>query len=76
MKEYVLVFTSSEIIIHHLQKLLNEIKIPSLIKDAGESGRLAGFGTQYNSVELYVFNTDKEKAIKVIKDFEKLEKNN
>jgi len=48
---------------------LKEQGIVSLIKNINESGRLAGFGTLPDEVELYVLESEAEKALELIKDF-------
>jgi hypothetical protein len=69
MNEHVKILTSRAILINRIAQVLDEEEIPSLIKDNVESARLAGFGTSANNVELYVHNSDLEKAKKVIKIF-------
>ncbi len=71
MKEHILIFSGSSITTNRLANLLAAIKIPTIIKDAKESGRLAGFGTTGDSVELYIFNTDLDKAKTTIENFKK-----
>lgn len=71
MKEHIKVFTGTSIIVNRLADLLDEINIPFLIKDDKESGRLAGFGTFGDSVELHIFDTDIEAAKDVIENFQK-----
>ena len=71
MKEHIKVFTGTSIIVNRLADLLDEINIPFLIKDDKESGRLAGFGTFGDSVELHIFDTDIEAAKNVIENFQK-----
>lgn len=62
MEEYSRLVTDSAIVVDHLAFILGEQNITTLIKDQAESGRLAGFGVSQNTVELYVLNTDYEKA--------------
>jgi predicted nucleotidyltransferase len=69
MNEHIKILTNSAILINRIAQILDEKEIPSLIKDNVESARLAGFGTSANDVELYVYNSDLEKAKKVIKTF-------
>ncbi|WP_435261891.1 putative signal transducing protein [Tenacibaculum sp. nBUS_03] len=71
MKEHVSIFTGSAILVNRLAQLLNAIKIPSIIKNERESGRLAGFGTTGDAVELHIFNTDIEASKKIIENFKK-----
>tara|TARA_R110001592_G_scaffold42701_4_gene138599 strand:- start:2112 stop:2339 length:228 start_codon:yes stop_codon:yes gene_type:complete len=74
MSEYVKILTDRAIIINRISQLLDEEKIPSLVKDNAESARRAGFGTSSNDVELYVYKADVDKAETIIKSFS--EKNN
>ena len=67
MKEHVRIFTDSAIVINRIAQILDENKIPSLIKDNVESARLAGFGASPNEVELYVYESDIDHAKKIIK---------
>ena len=65
-EEYTKVFTDDSILVNRLHSLLNEVSINTKIVDRVESGRLAGFGVPINSVELFVLNTDLEKAKPII----------
>ncbi len=67
MKGHVRILTDSAVVINRIAQILDENEIPSLIKDNVESARLAGFGTSSNEVQLYVYNSDVEKAKKIIK---------
>ena len=69
MNNHVKILTDSAIIINRIAQLLDEEDIPSMIKDNVESGRLAGFGTSSNDVELYVFQSDIDRAEMIIKPF-------
>ncbi|WP_405608540.1 DUF2007 domain-containing protein [Polaribacter sp. Asnod1-A03] len=60
--KHIKIFSGSSILVKGLENLLEDNNIHYLIKDTVESARLAGFGTQINSVELYVLNTDVDKA--------------
>lgn len=71
MNEHIKVFTGTSILVNRLAYLLDEISIPSIIKNEKESGRLAGFGTLGDAVELHIFNSDLEKATDVIESFKK-----
>lgn len=73
MKEHVKILTDSAIVIQRIAQLLEEEKIPSLVKDNVESARLAGFGIPLNDVELYVYTTDVDRAEMIIKSFIKNE---
>lgn len=69
MKEHIKVLTNSAIVINRIVQLLDENNIHALTKDNVESGRLAGFGTSYFDVELYVYKSDLEKTQIIIQDF-------
>lgn len=69
MIEQIKIFTNSAIVVNRVIQLLDENEIQSLTKDNVESGRLAGFGTSYYDVELYVYKADVERAEKIIKSF-------
>ncbi len=68
MKETVRILSSNAIHVKRIASLLEENHIPSMIKDNVESARIAGFGVPENSVELYVYESDVEKAQQVIAD--------
>ena len=70
-QEHIKVFTGTQIFVNRLSYLLDEVKIPSLIKNHHESARLGGFGSPMDSVELFIYNTDKEKASPIIEEFRK-----
>lgn len=69
MSEHVRVLTDSAIVINRIVQLLDEEKIPSIIKDNVESARLAGFGIPSNDVDLYVDSSDVNSAEMIIKSF-------
>lgn len=71
MKEHIKIFTGTSILVNRLATLLYDKKIASIVKDTKESGRLAGFGTTGDAVELFIFNTDIEKATSIIEEFKK-----
>jgi hypothetical protein len=68
MNKHVRILTSSAIIVQGAAQSLKEQGIVSLIKNINESGRLAGFGTLPDEVELYVLESEAEKALELIKD--------
>ena len=68
MIKYVRILTSSAIIVQGAAQSLKEQGIVSLIKNINESGRLAGFGTLPDEVELYVLESEAENALELIKD--------
>ena len=70
MDQHIRIYSASSITILGLVSLLEQNGIAALVKDQVESGRLAGFGTQYNDVDLFVLETDKLKALEIIRQFE------
>ncbi|MFD2565153.1 putative signal transducing protein [Aquimarina rubra] len=71
MNKYIKIYTGTSILANRLAFLLDEIHIPSMIKDHRESGRLAGFGTIEDSTELFILDNDVKKADEIIKNFKK-----
>jgi uncharacterized protein YegP (UPF0339 family) len=67
MSEHVKIMTDSAIVINHKAQLLEEQGIASIVKNNTESARLAGFGSFSDDVELFVSESDVEKAIEVLK---------
>jgi|UniRef100_UPI0040470B73 hypothetical protein len=70
-EEHIKIFSENGILVRRLQSLLEEEQIPSLIKDNVESARLGGFGSFQNSVDLFIFKSDLEKATPIIETFQK-----
>ena len=70
-KEHIKVFTGTSIFVNRLSHLLQEANISTIIKDNVNSGTLAGFGTLDNSIELFVQDTDLNKANEIIDAFQK-----
>jgi len=68
---HVKIFSETPIIINRLRSLLEEQGIGSLVKNQFESGRLAGFGAPMNAVDLFILNSDLEKASIIVDDFKK-----
>jgi hypothetical protein len=68
MNKHVRILTSSAIIVQGAAQSLKEQGIISLIKNINESGRLAGFGTLPDEVELHVLESEAEVALDLIKD--------
>jgi len=68
-QEHVKIYSGNSIFVHRLHTVLNEAGIASLIKDQVESARLGGFGVPSNSVGLFVFSSDTDKATEIIKKF-------
>ena len=71
MNHHIKIFTGSSLLVNRLAYLLDQIRIPTLVKDNKESSRLAGFGITGDSSHLYIYETDLNKAQTVIDDFEK-----
>jgi hypothetical protein len=68
MNKHVRILTSSAIIVQGAAQILKEQGISPLIKNINESGRLAGFGTLPDEVELHVLELEAEAALELIKD--------
>ena len=68
MNKHVRILTSSAIIVQGAAQILKEQGIIPLIKNINESGRLAGFGTLPEEVELHVLESEVEAALELIKD--------
>ncbi|MEM9052053.1 MAG: DUF2007 domain-containing protein [Bacteroidota bacterium] len=66
MSNQIKILTDSSITINRVAHVLDENGIPAFIKDNVEAGRLAGFGTTPNSVDLFINETDLEKASEII----------
>ncbi|MDH7444645.1 putative signal transducing protein [Aquimarina sp. 2201CG14-23] len=71
MKKLIKIYTGTSILVNRLATLLDEIHIPSLIKDYRESGRLAGFGTLDGTTELFILDDNVVKAREIIENFKK-----
>ena len=70
-REHIKVYSGTSVLVNRLSFLLDTEKIPSLIKDHVSSGNLAGFGALSNSVELFIYKSDLEKATEIIEEFKK-----
>ena len=70
-KEHIKIFTGGSVLVNRLSFLLDEAGIASLTKDQATSATLAGFGVLSDSVELFIYKTDLEKATPIIENFEK-----
>jgi len=68
---HIKIFSETPIFINRLRSLLEEQNIGSLVKNQFESGRLAGFGAPMNAVDLFILNSDLEKASIIVDDFKK-----
>ena len=63
------VFSGSEILAQALQVKLEAANVTSSTKNNIQSGRLAGFGTADQAVEVFIQETDFAKANPVIEEF-------
>ena len=61
--------SESQITIQRLGLLLEEHQIGFMIKDENEAGRLAGFGTVPNTVDLYVAEEDFIRAEALVRGY-------
>ncbi|CAI8200167.1 MAG: Uncharacterised protein [Flavobacteriaceae bacterium] len=68
MNRHVRILTSSAIIVQGAAQILKDQDIVPLIKNINESGRLAGFGTLPEEVELHVLESEAETALELIKN--------
>ena len=68
MNRHVRILTSSAIIVQGAAQILKDQGIVPLIKNINESGRLAGFGTLPEEVELHVLESEAETALELIKN--------
>lgn len=71
MTDYTKIFTGTSILVERLNHLLTKLKIPTLIKNHHESARLGGFGLSMDSVELFIYTSDIEKATPILENFKK-----
>jgi len=68
--KHVKFFTGSLIEIQRLQLDLNDMEIPSMVKNNFQSGVRAGFyGGSPLQVQLFIFEEDKEKALPILEAF-------
>lgn len=66
------IFTGSLIEIQRLQLDLNDVKIPSLVKNNFQSGLRSGFyGGSPSQVELFIYEEDREVATPILEKFKK-----
>jgi Putative prokaryotic signal transducing protein len=63
------VFSGSEILAQALQVKLEETGVNVIAKNNIQSGRISGFGTSDQAVELFIQETDFGKANPIIEDF-------
>jgi len=66
---HIKVFSGSSIIVKGLEVRLEDVNIGSITKDHIHSGTLAGFGTLGRMVELFILNTDLEKATPILETY-------
>ncbi|AUC16843.1 hypothetical protein BTO06_17580 [Tenacibaculum sp. SZ-18] len=71
MSGYIKLFSGTSILVNRLAYILDEIGIASIVKDNKESGRLAGFGTLGQSVDLLINEGDYDKAKDSFENFKK-----
>lgn len=71
MDDLVKLLTDSSIVVNRIAQILEQNNIKGHMKDNVESARVAGFGVPQNSVELYVLESEMEKARKLIEEFRK-----
>ena len=71
MSNHVKLYSGTSILVNRLAYMLDEIGVSSIIKDNQESGRLAGFGTLGQSVDLLINEEDYEKAKDSLDIFQK-----
>ena len=60
--EHVKIFSGSSIIVNRLKSLLEDENISSIIKDNINMSKVSGFGPLGQSIELFILNSDVEKA--------------
>ena len=63
------VFSGSEILAQALQVKFEEANVATNLKNKRQAGRLAGFGTADQAVEVFIQETDFAKANPVIEEF-------
>ncbi|WP_298224650.1 DUF2007 domain-containing protein [Flavobacterium sp.] len=63
------IFSGSEILALGLQERIEAIGIDVVAKNNIQSGRLAGFGTSDQAVELFIQETSYSKALPIIEEF-------
>jgi hypothetical protein len=67
MTEYVKIYSGSFIIIQRITSELNEVGINPIVKDEGESSRLAGFGAAVPGFQkLFVHESEVDKATPIV----------
>ncbi len=71
MTDYTKFFTGTSIFVNRLNHLLKEVNITTLIKNHYKSAVLSGFGQSMDSVELFIYTCDIEKATPILENFKK-----
>ena len=66
---HIKVFSGSSILVKGLAVRLEDNHIGSIVKDHINSGVLGGFGTLDRLVELFILNTDLEKATPILEAY-------
>ncbi|MCI2229074.1 DUF2007 domain-containing protein [Polaribacter sp. MSW13] len=67
--EHIKVFSGSSILTNGLKSLLEEVNIACIIKDPINSGKLTGFGTLGQTIQLFILDSDLEKAKPIIEAY-------
>ncbi|MBL4605416.1 MAG: DUF2007 domain-containing protein [Flavobacteriaceae bacterium] len=70
-QEHIKVFSGSPVIVKRLKSILEEHGIQSIYKNQDESARISGFGGPLNFAELFILNTDYDKAEELVKNYQK-----
>ncbi len=65
---YCKIFSGQLIEIIKIKAELEKFNIIPIIKDKNESARLAGFGTIFNIIEVFVHNDELNKSLKIISE--------
>ncbi len=69
-KKYHHLFTGSSVEVLSIIDLFDELKIKPVIKDQGESARLAGFGNTTPLIqEIYLHEDEIDRGKKILKEF-------
>lgn len=71
MKEQVKVTTDTQIVVNRLASILEENQISTFVKNNVESAKAGGFGVPPNSVDLYIYESDVEKAKSIVEAFQR-----
>lgn len=71
MNEHIRILSGSTVTVNLLASILEENNISVIVRDNANSASLAGFGSQPNDVDLLVAESDVDRAIELINDFQK-----